>query len=77
MVTTNISPQGSRTRGYRDPTAMRHWPREVRLTAAALGLAVGTSLAFLVLPAYSADGGDETLVEHEGWWVMAVLAIPC
>jgi hypothetical protein len=55
---------------------MRGWPREIKLTAAALGVALGTTLAFVIMPAYSGDGGDETMVEHEGAWVVAVLMLP-
>jgi hypothetical protein len=28
------------------------------------------------MPAYTGDGGDETLIGHEGTWVAAILGIP-
>lgn len=28
------------------------------------------------MPAYSGDGGDQTLIDHEGAWVAAILGIP-
>ena len=28
------------------------------------------------MPAYTGDGGDETLIDHEGAWVAAILGIP-
>jgi hypothetical protein len=60
----------------RTACAIRTGPREIKFTAAALGLALGTTIAFLVMPAYSGDGGEETLIDHEGAWVTAILAIP-
>ena len=56
--------------------AIRTWPREIKLTAAALGLALGTTLAFLFMPAYGGGGGEETLIDHEGAWVAAIMGIP-
>lgn len=28
------------------------------------------------MPAYAGDGGEETLIDHEGAWVAAILGIP-
>jgi hypothetical protein len=33
-------------------------------------------LAFLFMPAYGGSGGGETLIDHEGAWVAAIMGIP-
>jgi hypothetical protein len=48
-----------------------------RLAAAAFAAALGASLLLLFLPVYDSDpGGGATLVQENGAWVIAVLAVP-
>jgi hypothetical protein len=51
-----------------------------KLAAAALAAAAAASVAYLFIPAYTEDSGGgehhQTLVQHEGSWVLAVLAVP-
>ena len=39
-------------------------------------MALGTTLAFLFMPAYDGSEGGQTLIDHEGAWVAAIMGIP-
>jgi len=54
---------------------MTHAPRATQLNVAAVVAALAVALLLAVIPSYG-GGGSETLIEHEGSWVLAVLLAP-
>jgi hypothetical protein len=60
---------------------MTHASRATQLNVAAVAAALAVAVLLAVVPVYSVDssaagGSSETLIEHEGLWVLAVVLAP-